>query len=359
MGCNMELTVLNKNLETIAIIDTFESLIWSDRYNSAGDFELYCPMSLDILNVAKQDYYLSCEESEHLMIIEEILITTDVENGNHLTITGSSLESILNRRIIWGQKVIEGNVQDVIHTLLDENMINPTIVERKIDNFIFEDGNDERITSLNISAQYMGDNLYDAIYAICEQYQIGFKITLNENMQFVFKLYKGLDRSYEQSENPYVVFSPDFDNIINSSYLESRKCLKNVVLVAGEGEGSSQKSTVVAIDSSSGLERREIFEDASSISTNVGSGQTLTEEKYKEQLEQKGLEVLADYTDIIAFEGEIEATRMFKYGEDFFIGDIVQIANEYGHERQVYISEFVMSQNEQGISMYPTFKIYK
>ena len=47
---------------------------------------------------------------------------------------------------------------------------------------------------------------------------------------------------------------------------------------------------------------------------------------------------------------------MYKYGEDFFIGDIVQIANEYGHEGRAYISELVISQNEDGVSIYPTFQ---
>jgi hypothetical protein len=46
---------------------------------------------------------------------------------------------------------------------------------------------------------------------------------------------------------------------------------------------------------------------------------------------------------------------MFKYGEDFFNGDIVQITNEYGHETKARILEIVMSENEEGTSVYPTF----
>ena len=47
---------------------------------------------------------------------------------------------------------------------------------------------------------------------------------------------------------------------------------------------------------------------------------------------------------------------MFRYGEDFFNGDVVQIANEYGHETKARILEIVMSENEEGTSVYPTFK---
>lgn len=78
--------------------------------------------------------------------------------------------------------------------------------------------------------------------------------------------------------------------------------------------------------------------------------------EYMAQLRTKGLKNLADHIVTTAFEGEVEVTRLFKYGEDFFIGDIVQIANEYGNEGSAYISELVISNSEEGLSIYPTFK---
>ena len=47
---------------------------------------------------------------------------------------------------------------------------------------------------------------------------------------------------------------------------------------------------------------------------------------------------------------------MFKYGEDFFNGDVIQIANEYGHETKARIVEIVMTEDSEGASVYPTFK---
>ena len=58
---------------------------------------------------------------------------------------------------------------------------------------------------MKLEAQYTGDNLYDVIQKICEEQGIGFKITLNDEKQFVFELYAGSDRSYDQTENPYVI----------------------------------------------------------------------------------------------------------------------------------------------------------
>ena len=350
----MDLLVLNKSLDVIAIVDVYESIIWTERYYEYGDFELYTAMTQDLLNYIKTDNYIQRVGSDRVMIIEEIRIDTDSETGNHITITGRSLESILDRRVIWSQTTISGNLQNGIKKLVNENIISPSKEERKISNFIFKDSTDSQITGLTVEAQYTGDNLYDVISKVCEEKSIGFKVSLNENKQFVFELYAGADRSYEQTNYPYVVFSPNFDNIINSNYLESKENLKNVALVGGEGEGTARK--YLAIGNTSGLDRRELFVDARDISSEGEDGETLTTEQYNELLKQRGNEYLADYTDLVSFEGAVETNIMYKYGVDFFDGDIVQIANEYGHEAKVRILEVVISENEEGNSIYPTFK---
>lgn len=349
----MELFVLNADFESIAVIDTYESMIWTDRYNAYGDFEIYFAMDESLLEYIKEDYYLWLKDSEHSMIIEDIKIDADTEEGNRLIVTGRSLESILERRIIWGQRIFSGNLQNAIQTMLNENIISPSVADRKIANFIFVPSTDSKITSLTIDNQYTGDDLYTVIKGLCEENNIGFRIVLTDDNQFAFSLYAGADRSYDQTENPYVVFSPNFENIINSNYFSSKAGYRNVTLVAGEGEGASRKTTVVG--SASGLDRRELFTDARDISSDTEDG-TLSDAEYIAQLRTKGLKNLADHMITTAFEGEVEVTRLFKYGEDFFIGDIVQIANEYGNENSAYISELIISNSDEGLSIYPTFK---
>ena len=84
----------------------------------------------------------------------------------------------------------------------------------------------------------------------------------------------------------------------------------------------------------------------------------LTDNEYVELLIQKGKEKLANYILVDSFEGEAEAERMFVYGKDFFIGDVVQIANDYGIESKSRIVELVISQDENGTRKYPTFSAF-
>lgn len=371
----MEAIVLNTELEAVGIIDMYKSFIWTDRYNEYGDFEICLSDKDGIPDFIQKDYYLINPESDHAMIIDAIQISTDVEAGPSFLVRGRSLEWILDRRIVWTKTTFKAatttdpkpNLQNGIKKLIDDAIISPALSTRKIDNFIFEESTDVKVTELTFEAQYFGEDLYTIISKLCKENDIGFKITLNENYQFVFKLYAGVDRSYgtedkPQEENPYVVFSPRFDNVLNTSYLDSNESFKNVTLVGGEsekddnGDEISRDTYVVALAGYQvGMTRRETFTDANSVNRNVGSEDALTEEQYQAHLRQAGIDTLIDNTIVTAFDGEVDPTMMYVYGEDYFIGDIVQIENEYGQEGQAYISEYIISCDEGGTSAYPTF----
>lgn len=270
------------------------------------------------------------------MIIDSLLLEFDDE-GYSYKISGESLESILKRRIAWNEVTLSGNFQSEIKKLIDRSIISPTDSDRKIDGFIFVESQDPEITKLTIDAKYSADEtIYDIIETNCQEFEIGFKVVFTESNEFAFSLYKGVDRTYEQNLVPYVVFSPAFDNLTNSSFLVSTKDFKNVALVKSENLSK-------VVGSSSGLDRREIYVDVSS------------SEEESTPLEKKGNEALADNKKKEAFEGEANVLSMFLYGQDFFIGDMVQLEDAYGNSGKSIVSEIVFSVDEEGEKIYPTF----
>lgn len=351
----MEVYVLNRNFETVAMIDSYTSLIWTDRYYKAGDFEIYMPTSTENLAIFTPDYYLWNKDSEHLMIIEDIKTTSDIDSGNNLTVTGRSLESILERRIVWNKTEFAANssLQNAFQKLIEESIIGVRngspisgfIAERKIDNFIFEASTDPAITTLTLEAQYDGDNLYEILTKVCEEKHIGFKITLNSDNQFVFKFYTGVDRSYKQNTNPFVVFSPNFENIINSEYRENKSVYKNVMLVVGDGD--TPKRVAAGETLVPGLDRREAYIQESNLKTNN------TDNQYRE----KGIEELKNYKIEKVFEGEVETSKIFIYQQDYFIGDILELEDEYGRQSRTRVIEFIRNQDNNGYKAYPSFEV--
>lgn len=353
----MDIYILDEKLRTVDVIDSFESFIWTDRYNAYGDFELYLNATSEYISKLKLNYYLWRQDSEHLMVIEELKTQTDAENGKHLTITGRSLESLLERRICWNTVQLDGLLPGQIKKMLDQNAISPSDSKRKIENFAFEDTTDERISTIKINFQFTGDTLYDAVKKVCDEYDLGFRIILDKENRFVFQLYKGEDRSYAQNKNPYVVFSPNFDNMINSDYYESQVNWRNLTLVAGEGEGSSRKTLVVGDETVTGLHRRELYTDARDLSSKDNNGNNLSTAVYNEKLRQRGNEKLKEWKSEKSFEGQVETTQMYLYNKHFFMGDIVQIENEYSMQAKTRIMEYIRSENDSGVEAYPTFKI--
>lgn len=352
----MDIYVLDKSFRKLTVIDTYKSVLWIDRYNKPGEIELFMDADTNVLQYLKQGNYLTQKDSEHLIIIEGIKIETSADEGNHYIITGRSLESILERRIVWSQTDFNNvNLQTAVRRLLNESIISPALAARRIPNFIFKNSTDTKVTSLTLTAQYTGDNILELLEKICEDTKIGFKVTLNASNQFVFELYSGVDRSYDQTANTYVVFSPDFDNIINSNYYESEVAYRNVTLVAGEGEGTARKTYTVG--TVSGLERKEIYTDARDLQSTDENNNPIPIATYNQMLRQRGLEKLAECKKDKDFDGKVDTSQMFVYKRDFYMGDIIQMKNEYGLEGPARVIEYVMSESvENGLEYYPTFE---
>lgn len=352
----MQLRLLNENYIPLEVIDTYKSLIWTDRYDLCGEFELCLdPLSI-IAKTIRKDYYLELSNSDHHMIVEDFNTETDFDDGDLLIVKGRSLESILDRRVVWPQTICDGNFQNQIEKMINDAIISPSISDRRIPNFVFKRTNDPNITKLTFKGQFTGDNLYTVITEACRKAKCGFKILLTEDGKFEFQLYYGIDRSYDQYDRPVVAFSPGFENLRKSTYKENNSPFKSIAIVAGEGEGAARKSIAVqASESKSGLLRRELYVDARDISTTTESNTTLTTAQYNDLLKERGVRDLNENFYVRSFEGEAETNSTFILNKDFFIGDIVHIANQYGKEAKSRVSEIIFSHDKDKLTIVPTF----
>ena len=345
----MNFYLLDNNLNYLMIIENYRSFIWTNRYYTSGDFELYAPLTDELLNTIQRNYFIiRDDDTTQCMVVSNIEVKTSVTDGNYIIITGLSLKSVLNRRIIWSQTVLEGNVETMIRKLVTENAISPSNTARVIPNLIL--GDTIGLTA-TIEAQYTGDNLGETISAICQTYRIGYDVKLDiENKQFLFVLYEGADRTSAQTINPRVIFSDDFDNLLTSDYTYNSNNYRNVALIAGEGEGTARKT--VTTGSASGLDRYELFVDARDVSSNDGE---IILADYNKLLLERGSQKLAETVINENITGEVEATVNYKLGVDFFLGDLVEVVNAFGMIMSPRITEIIECTDENGYTCVPTF----
>lgn len=120
-----------------------------------------------------------------------------------------------------------------------------------------------------------------------------------------------------------LVFSPKFENIINSNYMESMSSLKTTTLIGGEGEGSARRYTIVG--GGSDLYRRELFTDARDIQSDEYSDKLQkTEEnltKWKESLKEneQGLDKINDEFNTATYDFDKATSEHDSFVHDYNI----------------------------------------
>lgn len=344
----MDVYVLDSNFEQVAVIDSFKSLIWTKRYYTCGDFELFIPSDESLLQYLQPDNFLIRDDDDSVMIIEKLEIQTDAESGDFFIVSGRSLESIFYRRIFNRQFTLDhtGSLIGAIYSMVTEctTVHSGSGTYRQIPNLTLDMSSQYDGT---MYVQFTGTTLLDAIISVCQPREIGFKMTISgESM--VLSLYKGSEVN--------VTFSPEFDNLINSKYVFDKTTFANEAYVAGEGEGSSRMwlniVTTTLANRPSGLALRELFVDARDLSSNNGE---ISVSDYDKMMSARGHEKLAEHEVTQSFEAEIEPQMTFEYKTDYNLGDVVTVTNEYGVTAKPRIVEIIESWDDTGYTVVPTF----
>lgn len=83
---------------------------------------------------------------------------------------------------------------------------------------------------------------------------------------------------------------------------------------------------------------------------------TLRDMIYSVYLLNRGAETLAEFGETISFEGSIIPDVTFIYKQDYFLGDLVTVENEYGISASARIVEVVEVLDENGYNIEPKFE---
>ena len=428
----IDVFVLNQNLDPLAVIDDYKSLIWANRYAEIGDCELYLAASRANIDLLKIGYYLCRLDDDMVCRIKKVEVTTDAENGDYVTITGEDTKSYLDQRIVWGTATCNGKVEIFVRKLVRDSLIASGNTARDL--YKPNGGALLKLGALSgladvTSEQVSYKNIGEKAREYCQAFGWGYKVTLDDDM-LAFAVYKGTDRQNT------VIFSDDYENLSTTDYIVDKSNMGNVALVAGEGEGAKRVKS--SIGEASGTGRFEIYTDARDISKELTyrelvaayplqadggqgyigvygdeylyemasldvlimssaqkawliatypSGQIVTvdgDEYYRITnvtiadlqsaspqpddsvtirnviyipfLLARGADDLAEFGAITSFNGEIIPDVTFIYKQDYYLGDIVTVRNEYGIEKAVRIVEVVEVQDENGYSFTPKFE---
>lgn len=432
----MYLAVFDEAMVLQHICEDYKSIIWTERFHGFGDFKLTVPGTLENLQIYQLDYYLYTKGTNKLMIIEQVELNTEYSKQSLLTVSGRSLESILDRRVmhpypIWeGTRLCmhertKGKVKDVIkhytNLLFKQRDSLDASHERHVQGFgwysvdelpsgirkgrpvsSMDIGNiranaNGTVRNMTRNADYshaayddtdpyiMEGSWYKLVQNLTDLTMSGWAIEHDGEDPYYWYgyTYNGVNRTFNQGERPPVVFSPKYDNLSKATYFKSKVSTRTKIFSGAvkftvplelqlskeyldDNRDSAMQNNSVTVGTR-GLGLREGYFQSPSIEhTNgymisKGSGQwgvaSIDPESIYRQIHEQCNTELWRHMPLEMFSGEAAQQSMYTYNEDFFLGDFVQIQNEFGQQDIARVTEYIRtSSDSEGDVFYPTFE---
>lgn len=361
----MEIYTLDPLFRRERVVDKFESLIWTERFQDLGEFELILPQSFQAQNFFKANTKLALNETYRCMNVETLEDYVDDEGRQLTKVTGHSIETILDDRAAY-------NVKDDL-TANPSWVINlaPMAAAQKIFNDICRDGVvdvHDVIPFLSATSIFPADTLpvyggtvkfefdpqsvLEAIKGIAQLYDFGFRLVRNlDTSQLVFNIYAGSDRTSAQTTYPPVIFSPELENLANPHELSSVNGAKNIAYVYSP-VGFEQVVPDDVDPDTEGFERQILVVKADDITDPTPAIATAL-------MIERGKQELSKHRNFGVFDGEVTQYSQYKYDRDYFLGDLIETRNSSGTANYMRVSEQIFVSDAEGDRTYPTLETKK
>src|SRR3954462_9652647 len=248
----MDLYTLTENFLPDAVVDEFSSIIWTERYSSAGEVQLVVPAYPEYLDMLREGTYLGLSGTREIMELQ----TQSIEN-KQLTVVGKTLLAYLDERMHWtktadsAQPIGDLNVPsaklgELIAERVDQMVINPVPFTGSPWGNLNLNWTDDKIPALEIGGiDHTGTAqrwtvpvgpLYSVLAKLAEDNGVGMSLYLESAdpvLGYVLKFttYRGVDRTSTQDVVPLLRLSPDMESLTGLKEIRSIDGYKNVVYV--------------------------------------------------------------------------------------------------------------------------------
>ncbi len=388
--------VLDQNFNKLVFVDKYTSLIWIERFNECGEFELYMRADSElvqyfqinnfIMRDAVSPYYTPMINNQpvyvaipEVMIIEKVRVETSEENGNYFIISGRTLDCVMDRRTIL---LIESNtysISSIMTMMRNAVTVGHTVADTKPDIEWLSDGvnalwtSDTSLTPFWDGAIYpiaepIAESCLNIIHSACKKRGCGFRFVYMpafpdaSDRTVYFYPYVGQNKTINQNIFQPVIFSPEYNNLVSSSYEFDAKDWKNVCdafSVDGDDWFNGLKYSRAFYNNTepeNGLEYRETILNANVLFTD-SEGNARTDAAIKADIQQAGVLDLLNKRANDALDFEVISTDQFQYQKEYFLGDTVTVDNGYGISVTAQVIEVSQVWDENGYRIVPKLEV--
>jgi Siphovirus ReqiPepy6 Gp37-like protein len=352
--------IITPDFQLLAEIDNYESLLFTRRWHEVGEFELRInrhKRHTELLQRGNLIMLGSHRNKAGIIRHREIELDENGKKTENWLVKGIALKGVAAQRIVVppagdSHDRASGSAETVMKHYVNNHVVNPVDTKRKIDMLVIA-SDQQRGSAINWESRFK--NLAEELVEISKASGLGWDVILDlQQKKWIFDVFEGRNLTVNQTENPPVIFSPQFESLKQLSFVESDYNYRNFGYIAGQGEGADRR--VVEVGDAEGLSRIETFIDSRDISEQDESGQALPEEQVIAKLQERGQQKLSEFAQEFFLEGQILTNSPFVYEKDYDLGDIVTIQNrEWGVTRDARITEIKEIYEPGGFQIEATF----
>ena len=362
----MDLMTLDANNQPSKLIENYDSLIWTERFNTVGDFQLVGGDISRFMTLLPEGTRVTLRESNIAMVVETHQIERKKGSAEKVTIKGRAFESILDRRaalmnlsasaattdwsvaaktpsdVAWyaiNQVCVVGSIS--ANDIFPSTMVQfPTPSDYNTSTGPTKTIQVPRGNLLNIvldllQTESKADPTTTPATPAVVQHGIRAVRPNSAGTAIAVQMYTGTDKSAT------VYFDATRELLDDGTYLFSKVGSANV----GYGLGSNFVATMFeGVTEPTGLARRVALIDAS-------ESEITTTDPLKVYMAQ----TLAEASETAIFDGNINPDlNPYKFNVDYMLGDIVKVVGDYGLNEFARVTEYIRSEDATGQKAYPT-----
>jgi hypothetical protein len=313
----VELIALDGDLRAQGVIDVYSSLIWERRFYESGYMELHAPATDNNIKLLKQGNVLLKEGAEESAVIE-FLRTATGESGEEITAVGYFLSRLLYGHVVKNKYSFNGTAEEAMRRLVADTVMNP-----ETDDYIPQVKLGE-IKGIGAKADCSIEftDLEAALGRIAKLSGVGFMLRAEPNSgALIFECFEGKDKSIEQTENPRVIFSEEYDTVLSSAeYTADRTEEVNAVTARYSGE-YGEVNVFYNPYGKTGREKREICVFGDCVTRKTESGVVLDVAATRNKLFKLAREQIK--AAAVNFSAAVSFTGNLQYKSSYNLGDIV------------------------------------
>lgn len=355
----MEFFRLNDSFYPSDTLKNFDSLVWTERYQQPGDFQLVVKDEISVLSQFPLGCLISHTDTHEIMIVENHEFFREKKNLK-ITLSGRSFETFAENRVtsgsqysiqdpITGEKNVEiefANSSSVhaygllAETLEDGFALEEDAIPNLSVDFDMRVFDDEMIYSIK-----RGD-IYSRVIELLRICDAGIK-NVRPNAEFSnphMLIHDGVDRTNS------VIFYALYEDLDDAKYFWSIKNYKNYAQVSGVIDARLYRHRDILTDLT-GLNRRVIYEEADDLLDDYSPGSP------DDPISARGQAVLDEHKKVSLIQAKISATARPKFKIDYDVGDLVTVFGEFGTVQIMRVTEHVLTVDSKGMRGYPSLTI--